>query len=353
MNEFIPLVRRFRRALRFWHNPTFKDLSEKSWQIAPPPEKAKNRSAIYLENQLDKVMGVFTNFDLEYERATGKWNEYRPTTAHLLKSVCLADGFLYKGAMKLPLLPGKERMIVPGDYEKINHGVLASSHISNLYFGHFLQDELPLTLAAQKLGEAFVADRKPYGHEPEYRELFNLYPRRLKRAKFEEFVIIDDISWNEDKGKRYEQLRSQLREQLPVPNPPGAFFRRGRSGSSRVLVNEPEVEDFLAQRGFVILDPQTSSARELLSKSLGAGIVAGVEGSQLVAGLLSVKSGGTVLALQPPYRFNNWYKVLADGIDVFYSFLVGSPVEDGFEIDISELDQTLDLIDAKTNFRGY
>lgn len=354
MFKLIPLRRRVRRMLRFWNNPSYEEISVKSWDIAPSPEKSKTRSAIYLENQLDRVTSTPTNnFKQEYERVTGVWKEWRPTTAHLLKSAYLADGFLYKGARKIPQFPGKESLIIPEDHEKIESAVLSSTYISRRYFGHFLQDELPLTIAAKHLGEAIVAQHKPYDHEPEYRGFFDLYPRQLQRARFDELILINDISWNEDKGRRYEQLRSKLKEIFPAQDLPGAFFRRGQTGDARILVNESEVEEFLSSRGFIILDPQNASATELISKSLGAEIVAGVEGSQLVPGLLSVKGQGTVLALQPPDRFNSWYKVLTDGIDLSYGFVVGSPTAKGFEIDITELGKTLDLISLKTGHSIY
>lgn len=347
MDKLIPINRRLRRILSFRHNPSYKEVSDKFWTLAPPPVKANNRPAIYLDNQLERVTAVPTNYQQEYERVTGTWKEFRPTVAYLIKSAHLAEGFVYKGAMKTPLLRKKENWILSGDFERIDHGVLTSTFVSNVYFAHFIQDELPLILAGQKLGESITPVRKLYGHEPEYRDFFQLYSRGIERAKFKELIMVDDISWNDDKVERYETLRSRLRDRMPAANPPGAFFRRGTSGTARLLVNEPEVEEFLAQRGFVILDPQTESATDIMARSLGADIVAGVEGSQMAPGLLSVRDHGTVLTLQPPNRFNNLYKVPADGLEMAYSFVVGQPCEDGFRVDLEELGRTLDLIHAQ------
>jgi hypothetical protein len=348
--KFTPLKRRILRGMQFWHNPSYKDISEKSWILAPPPKTPKSFSAIYLDNQLDKIISVPANGSriLEYARIKGEWKEFRPTIAYLLRSPLLANGCLYKGSMKMPLLKQKERMILFGDCDFLDTAILSSSYVSNVYFCHFIQDELPLILSGQKLGEPITPLRKAYDHEPAYRDFCGLHTRQLTSAKFNELLVIDDISWNDDKVERYEMLRAHIKNLIPASKPVGAFFRRGSSGSLRLLVNEPEVAVFLEKRGFVILDPQNSSAKVIMEKSMGAQIVAGVEGSQLAPGLLSVKDHGTVLVLQPPNRFNNIYKVVTDALEMSYSFVVGSPADKGFKIDINELGKTLDLIAAKS-----
>ncbi len=348
--NFIPLKRRILRGIQFWHNPSYQEVSEKTWVLAPPPKIAKSRPAIYLDNQLDKVMSIPLNGSriLEYARVTGEWKEFRPTIAYLLRSPLLANGCIYKGLMKMPLLKQKEKMYLFDDYEFLDTAVLSSSYVSNVYFCHFIQDELPLILSGKKLGEPITPLRKAYDHEPAYREFLGLSTRQLVLAKFNELLVIDDISWNDDKVERYEILRSRLKSLMPASKPIGAFFRRGHSGNLRLLVNEPEVEAFLEKRGFVILDPQTSSAKEIMEKSMGAQIVVGVEGSQLAPGLLSVKDHGAVLVLQPPNRFNNIYKVVTDALEMSYGFIVGSPTDKGFRIDIDELGKTLDLIAEKS-----
>lgn len=352
MLSYIPLRRRILRLLRFWKKPSREELSEKSWVIAPPG-RYRAKPAIFVEGEFDKVIAdtrkerarTLHNFD----KAAGEWLHATPTVAYLFKSAYLADGFLYKGALKVPFLEKRESLVVSNDFERIDHAVLASQILVDKYFAHLIVDELPLNLAAQRLGQPVVPEREQYVHEPEYRHLFNLHPRQVKQAKFDELILIEDAFWNDDKAERFEQLRAQLRRQMSPSSPVGAFFRRGSSGHARVLINEPEVEAFLESQGFVILDPQNSSATELLTQSLDAGIVAGVEGSQMAPGFLSVKNRGTVLTLQPPRRFNIFCKGLMDSLDLTYSFVVGDPAEQGFRIDIDRLARTLDLITQKAN----
>ncbi|NER79800.1 MAG: glycosyltransferase family 61 protein [Leptolyngbya sp. SIO1D8] len=348
--KLVPLRRRLLYALfsiRFGRRPSYKDVSDKSWQLAPPPKLSLNRKAVYLENQLDRVTDAGTSMEREYQRITGQWQEYRPTTAYLLKSAYLANGYLYKSALKTTLTSDKESLFLSNPYEKIDHAVLTSSYCGNVYFGHFIFDELPLTLAAKKLGKPISTYREKFYHESEYRVLLNLYSHPVSQASFKEIIVIDDVSWNDYKVERIESMRSRLRELIPTKNPKGVYYRRGTSGSSRLLINEAEVENFLAKKGFIILDPQKSSAQEILKESMEAEIIVGVEGSQLAPGLLSVKNEGAILTLQPPNRFNNIYKDRADPLNIIYGFLVGLPIDNGFKINLEELDKTLDLISSE------
>ncbi|HEY9887369.1 MAG TPA: glycosyltransferase family 61 protein, partial [Candidatus Obscuribacterales bacterium] len=313
----------------------------------PAPVARPGYKAIYLENQLERVTGVVTSFEKETERISGAWREYRPTMAYLLRNAYLADGFVYRGAMKAPLVPDKEKMIITGAFDTLDQAFLTSTYCGAIYFGHFVYDELPMTLLADGLADPIMIDRQPYFHEGEYRDLFNLYARPVQRAKIGELILSDDFPWNDHKVARIEQMRSRLQEKLGAANPVGVYYRRGRSGSSRFLENEPAVEDFLRSKGFVIVDPQTQSATEMLRQGIGAEIIVGIEGSQMAPGLFSVRRGGAFLALQPPNRFNNHAKDRTDALGMPYGFVVGLPSEAGFTIDLTELEQTLDLLYAQ------
>lgn len=345
--KFVPLKRRLLRAARFWSRPSYQTVCDEAWALAPAPKERKGYKSIYLEGQLDRVTGVFTSFEKEKERVSGEWKEFRPTMAYRLKNVYLANGFLYKGAMKATLTAEKERLIIPADHEEIDQAFLTSTYCSNLYFGHFVYDELPTTMLANQLGPPIMTQRKPYFHEPEYRELLQLHARPVERAKIKEVVMTDDFPWNDFKVDRIRQMRSLLREKLGVANPRGIYYRRGKSGASRFLVNESEIEDFLRKRGFVVADPRTQSATEMLRQGIGAEIFIGVEGSHVSPGLLSVKDNGACFVLQPPNRFNNVAKDRTDAMGLTHGFVVGLETEEGFRIDLDELDQTLELIYAK------
>ncbi len=110
-------------------------------------------------------------------------------------------------------------------------------------------------------------------------------------------------------------------------------------------VNEDEVAEFLKNQGFAIINPSRISASEIVRQTLGAKLIVGVEGSQLTHGLFSMADDGTLLTLQPPYRFNNVYKDYTDCLGMKYAFVVGKEVADGFEINLEDLARTLDKIE--------
>ncbi len=60
-----------------------------------------------------------------------------------------------------------------------------------------------------------------------------------------------------------------------------------------------------------------------------------------------LKDKGTVITLQPPYRFNNFTKDWADCLGMNYGFVVGDPAEDGFRIDVNDVLRTIDLAGAR------
>jgi capsular polysaccharide biosynthesis protein len=93
-----------------------------------------------------------------------------------------------------------------------------------------------------------------------------------------------------------------------------------------------------------VVDPQHQSAAEIVATIRGARIVVGVEGSHLAHGLFSMAPEGTLLVLQPPYRFNNVHKDYTDCMDLKYAFILGDACEGGFSMSMNNLNKTLDII---------
>ena len=122
------------------------------------------------------------------------------------------------------------------------------------------------------------------------------------------------------------------------------MFHRGGSGVSRLLKNEAEIEALLEKSGFSILDPAKLTSEEIVRETAGAEMVLGVEGSQLAHALYSMKEGGVLCALQPPYRFNNIFKDQADCVGLHYAVLTGEAVEGGFRIELDEIRELVDRL---------
>lgn len=342
----LPLLKQ--RGLRLLSKRrSFKDLCDKQW-ILCPGASALSQSAIYLDGALDKVTGAQPETTLAYEiqQVLGGPKEHAPTTAFQLRNACLVGGYVYKDNLKLPLTLAKESILHQDEPEFISEAALACTLASNRYFGHWMTDGLTLTLAAQQLATAVTTVETPTPHQVDYSNLFNIHPVAVTNAQFKTLTIIEDFGQNLFKRERYEYLRSQLKCQDSKSANSGVMLLRGNSGAHRNLVNEMALADFLRRQGFVILNPQTSSVQEIVQQTLGARIVVGVEGSQLVHGLFTLGAGGTILTLQPPYRFNSVYKDYTDCLALHYAFVVGRSVENGFEISLDDLARTLEKIDA-------
>ena len=328
---------------------SYQEVSNKHW-ILCPSESTFSPPAVYLDRELDKVTAVQeqTSYDIEIDKIRGVRKKHAATVAYLIRNVTIHNGHVYKGAIRHSLVTTKDSLFGWGTTEYISNASLACTWCGNLYFGHWIRDDLSLTLAAQQLADAIVVARKTYSHEPEYRHLFNIQVHTVDRARCEDLIVIDDIGQNKFKRERYNFLRSRLKLLDPPHRKHGVMIRRGTSGTSRILVNEAEIEQFLEDQGFIIIDPKKTSATEIVRKTLGAKIVIGVEGSHLAHGIFSMVDGGTILTLQPPYRFNNVYKDYTDCMDMRYAFVVGKQVPGGFVVDIEDLGRTLDKIETLT-----
>lgn len=339
---------------RGWHlltgRKTYQDLCDKQWNLCPR-EKSVSPPAIYLDGELDKVTDVHpeTSYAFEVQRVQGGIREHIATTAYRLCDVQIHSGYVYKRALKVPLTTAEESLFEVGELENIPEAALASTFSGNHYFGHWMTDDLTLVLAAQQLATAVRPSQKLTDHQVEYTNLLSIDATPVTKAQFKELIFIEDFGQNQFKRERYDYIRSKLKAVTSLQTGWGVMLLRGDSGNRRSLLNEQEVAEFLSKQGFTIVDPQKTSAKEIVLQTLGAKIVVGVEGSQLVHGLFTLGEAGTILTLQPPYRFNNVYKDYTDCLGLKYGFIVGKQVADGFEISIEDLARTLDAIHSHSS----
>lgn len=332
---------------------SFKDLADKQWAICPS-DSSYPSPAIFLEGELDKVTAVQEETSLEHERRRvqgGIQVIHAPTMAYRLTDVYLVDGSVYKNAMRYSLSKAKPKFVVPGETNYMSSGVLACSFVGNRYFGHWMTDDVPMTFAAQQLGEAVRTSHPLTIHQIQYSSLFEIQPISLSKAKFKELLILEDLGQNQYKRHRYDRMKTALKQTTLARKCQDVMLLRGTSGVARILVNENEVAEFLTKQGFDILQPdEQMSAREIVARTLGARIVVGVEGSQLAHALFTMEANGVLLVLQPPYRFNNPLKDIIDCMDIRYSFMVGKQVDKGFEIDLEHLARTLERIHSSLGY---
>jgi capsular polysaccharide biosynthesis protein len=344
MINLTPLTQRVLRLTT--GRKTYQQLCDKQWTLYPC-ESLVSPPAIYLDGELDKVTAVQpeTTYAHEIRRLQGGKLEHGATTAYQLRNTHILNGYVYKGPMKHTLVMTKESLFNSSVTDYIPKAALASTFSGIRYFGHWMTDDLTLALAAQQLAKPVAVARELTEHQVEYRDLFEIHTIPVTQVKCGELIIIDDVGQNRFKRERYEYMRSQLKKFGLVQSHRGVMFLRGTSGVQRFLINEDEVAEFLKDRGFAIINPSRMSATEIVRQTLGAKVIVGVEGSQLTHGLFSMADDGTILTLQPPYRFNNVYKDYTDCLGMKYAFVIGKEVSDGFEINLDDLARTLDKIE--------
>lgn len=325
----------------------FQQIASKQWTLCPP-EAYNTPKAVYLEDTLDRVTGVYRTqtFERQKQLVEGGIREQAATAAYLLKDVSLYNGRLYKGTMREVFVNFKDTLWGCGEMKHYSEAALASTFCGSLYFGDWMTNDLSLALAAQQFSQALMVERQWTPHQQDYLRLFNIPVEFVRQAYCRNFVLIDDIGQTQYKRDRYELMRSQLKLLAPPQDVPGVMFLRKGSGKARILTNEAQVAAYLeSSRGFRILDVETMTAEEIVRQTRGARVIIGVEGSQLMHGLFSMQDNGIIFTLQPPYRFNNIYKEYTDCLGMTYAFVIGKQVEGGFEIEMDELDKTLERVE--------
>lgn len=337
-----------RRLLR--QPSALTEISSRTWTICPP-EKATVPAAIYLDESLDRVRGVGrdTTRDNELRRIKGGPTEHAPTLAHEIRRAHLLQGSLYAGPWRWLLARGRTRLHWQADCAYERSAALACTYYGSFYFGHWMRDDLPLTLAAEAVDKPVAISRAAFRHEPGYRELLGLHPSAHAACAFDRIVVIEDFSQNTFKRQRYDELRARLAARIPDSPHRRVYLRRGAVGAQdpRILINGEQVESLLAAQGFAIVDPDRLSSAELCRHLRGARLIVAVEGSHLAHVIYTMAGSGVICVLQPPYRFNNVYKDYADCAGMRYAFVTGIAGDGGFVIPTDDLARTLEKVDRE------
>jgi hypothetical protein len=323
----------------------------RSWVLAPA-EEGTGPPAIFDSEDLQRVTGSpsATTTALELSRLTSNTFHHRATTAFLLKDVDVVDGYLYAARWKTRVLPVKAPVLAEKPQMRVPQGTIVCTFNGNLYFGHWLTDDLPLHMAGERTGNPFVLERKPFIHEGEYRQLLGIPSHALTRAHFDELTVIEDFSQNTYKQKRYEELRGRVAGQVRDKGARRIFISREAALGDRALANAPELETYLQAQGFLVLRPEELTPMQIAAQTMGAQLVIGVEGSQLMHALLTMATGGVMCCIQPPSRFVNVIRDYTASLGMNYATIVGHAVDGGFSVRMDELKRLLDRIDTVVTY---
>lgn len=341
----------FRPALHFLRQasgrpaPDLDAIASERWTIAPG-EKRFIKPATFLPGQLERVQAAeFGSVEHVARDLRGNFEtDIGPTLGFRMKGVDFVDGVLYgAGALKHLRRRARKSLAYVVPRERVS-GVLYESWIGNRWFGTWLCEDCLCYPLAETYGSPVVTTPAPKGHAASYEAKLGHHPRRITSAHFEELIFFSDAEHNAHKKARADQVRARLIGSSPAEPHPGVFLVRGSAGALRLLVNEQEIAEKAAvERGFRVLDPMTSTVDEIIAACAGARVVMGVEGSQLVHGMMVMPPDASLFVIQPPDRTVSTLKAITDRQGQGYSFVVGTGNLDGFSASWEEIDRTLDL----------
>jgi capsular polysaccharide biosynthesis protein len=212
------------------------------------------------------------------------------------------------------------------------------------FFGLWLTDDCTKYLLTENEGLPIYSDAQSSQHTIDYEKLLEMKPLRLRNAYLKEAILFNDYGQNLHKKERFRKISNKILHNVNAQRHPGVFILRRNSGKRRTMHNELEMAEHLHRsRGFRILDITVADVPTIISTCAGAQVVAGIEGSHLVHGIMVLQPGCSVLTLQPPNRFCSVIKRTTDRDGQNFGFVVGRAEKDGFWVDADEVERTLDL----------
>jgi len=337
--------------LMFRQGKVLEDLAEKSWQISPGSTTVSTK-AYFLAGQLDRVTGTAYTDDPAAMMHGGITINHKPTRAYLLKNIWMINGSVYKGLHRF-LFHHNAKLSTKMNYfpsvitnAEIKNASIYSSYDGNEFFGLWLTDDCTNYKLATAEGVPVTTDVFTSPHMLEYEALLEMNPFRTNAAHIQNAVFFDDDWGNNTKKKEiFNENKALLLSKFSTNSSPGVFILRRNSGKTRIMLNEIEIAEQLREKyGFKIVDVTTQSVSEIISACVGAKVIAGIEGSHMMHGLMVLEPGASVLTLQPPNRFCGVLKITTDMQNLNYGFVIGIQKEENFYVNFEEVERTLELL---------
>ena len=324
--------------------------ASRRWELAPAT-RTVSPPALYQPADLDRITGVgsgIRNVESERRRVLGGMVENAATVAYELRDVVISGTQVFTWQTYLQVGTDQAPIVARARAPHFDQASMASSWIGCRYFGHWLMDDLPRQLAVQALAPPLSVLTKPTPSQGAYADQLDLVIPAVDEARVSRLIVIDDHGQNADKRTRYARLRARARQRFPDAGGRRVMLMRGATGKRRMLLNEAALAAALEARSFVILDPSRCSVAQILATCVDAALVVGVEGSQILNGAMWARTGGTVLTIQPPHRFELIIKDLCDAIGLRYAFVVGERRgETDFDVSVDHVLRMVDRIDSE------
>ena len=337
-----PYIRQARRL--FMGRGTVECVAQRIEILSPIESDCPANCAVFLDGQLERITAAQNGrLKDEIEYATATKCTHGPTLAFHLSNAALVDGTIYADNLKYPISNNKDPSSA---ILHLKSAAVASSWHGLHYFGHWLMDDCLTFEIARNYDTCICGLSGPISdHQAKYAKLFRQDWTETKRARIEHLVIFDDISQNQYKRERHRRLRTLVRETIPAAESRNVYFRRGHSGTSRLVANEDEIINELTKAGFVVADVEKDRLEDMLSKLANANIVISIEGSHVSHCSFSLDEKAKLLTLQPCDRFAMSHSGWLSCIGAREGFVVGSKTHAGYHFPVQDILKTIDLLE--------
>ena len=350
--SFSPLVSRLggRFSKRSFESVALERIEVSPRQSLPTPSKA-----IYVETDLDRVVGFYpgNSWRVERVRLDGVV-EAGPCVAYRLPPMALLNGCLcsirppFRHSMSTSVDPLVFR--APGKTAELESVAFATTYAGAQYFGHFISDDLALVpLCGEFAPPAMVTQKVESGHKLEYRDVLGLDWMNVWSARVERPWIFRDAELTDSKINRIKIFREKIRSSaadLKSSDAQRVYFRRRGDGADRAPSNEEALEERLLAEGWRVIAPGKLPLADIISVLRNATLVAGVEGSNPLHAIYGLCESSAMLLIQPPMRFNLVLKEMCERMGLRFAFVVGiATSETQWEVDIDQFLRVSDLAD--------
>jgi hypothetical protein len=316
-----------------------------------PSEQVEVSPAIYLPGQLERVTASTpeSTQKREIELVTARTITHAPTVAYHIRNAVLFDGSIYSGRLRYPLVDRHTFVSKRTELDHLSKAALASSLLGHRYFGHWLTDDCPTYLLAERFARPLSIPHsfQLVPHAADYQKCFGQDWRYIDRAQIEHLVVFQDFAQNSLKRSRYIELNRRIARTVSIvqaKSSPLVYLRRGVTGAPRLVENEFEIIDVLSKKGFRVVDVENRNLASIREDLAGAEVVVSVEGSHSTHFAFCAPQRSCLLVLQPQDRFTAMQRGWTMCLGTKFGFVVGERGKSGYVFSSHEILQTLDLL---------
>ncbi len=318
------------------------------WAYRPiePAVELSCRPAVFVPDQIGRVVrcGFDRSIGSEVEKlAATRWTSGPASICELRDVLVLGGHVFHSDGRNLLRDSGVLRALWRG-IDAFDSVAVPNSFQGMHYFGHWLRDDCSSHELAGGFGKVVSICRPGYRDAPLYAALLGQIWDEHPGFSARKATFLCDVGFSPKKAERLRALRRRLRARCRAAHAPAiVFIRRGDPDPRRNPRNEDALVSRLEQAGVRVVDGD-SPMETVIAQILDAEIIIGMEGSQLAHAVLLLQDGGALIALQSPLRFYNPHHEWCRLLDMQYGTVVGTVVEDGFEMDADEVLRMVDRI---------